>query len=483
MKLKTGPLLVIGLLVLLVGLSVTLTPAPPPSQGAHDHDHEAEEAEHAEETKSKEPPKPKLEDLKKAIASNNAMAQGEALKTLTEVAATTRSEQELKPIREYLLTLLVHDSEQVRQAAVGMLSTMQQRPDQELMRRLAQRDPSPGVRHAAILALARYPAGGPAEQTLRQLSRDPDAGIRSVAIVSLTQMLSSAGKAGNEELVKLLGQPDNDASAQAALKFHHQGATALPVLIKALQTSPDGRARHAAAMCIGLICAGYNPSIEKFARQAQVTHRQDFGHTKSNPAGVAPLIAALQKDPDPMVREVSAQGLGYLGDEKAAAPLAVALRDPDAYVRRRAAAALITVPAGSVVAELSTVATGDKVAEVRQFAVEALGWVGTSNVLPALHRSTQDKDAAVRRRAAIELGRLADPSSLEVLSAMLGDSADPDPDVRWAAVTAIGKLHDRRAQHILVRALSDTSPQVSNSAERALQRLGVARQESEGYEG
>ena len=89
----------------------------------------------------------------------------------------------------------------------------------------------------------------------------------------------------------------------------------------------------------------------------------------------------------------------------------------------------------------------------------------------------------VRRYAAIELGRIADPSSLQALSGMLGARPDPDSDVRWAAVVALGRLHDRRATSVLVQALSDPSPQVQNSAERALQRLGVKTQEQAGYEG
>jgi HEAT repeat protein len=480
MKMKTGPLLVVGVLILLVGLTVFLTPAPPPPSDGHDHEHEHEKA--ADKPKAKEPEKPSLAQIKQMLAGNDGHAVSEAFERLQALVAMSRKPQDRAPVAAYVTTLLKDPREAVRANAVGLLSAMND-TDYRPLAALAKGDPSPNVKEAAITALANYEAGGPVEQLLRELSKHPDAGIRAAAVMSLTQLLSRSGQAGNDALALLLGQFDNDASAKAAMKFVAQADKALPTLIKTLQTSPSGPARHAAAMCIGLICAGYNPQIDKFAKQAQVTHRQEYGHKPSNLAGLEPLIRCVQTDPYAPAREIAAQGLGYLGDERAAKPLAAALKDPDAYVRRRAASALVTVPARSVVPELSEAATRDKVWEVRRFAVEALGWVGDPSAIPALNQATTDAVAEVRRYAAIQLGRIADPASLEALSAMLDSTPDPDPDVRWAAVVALGKLKDRRAEKVLVQALSDPSPQVSNSAERALQRLGIATQEQAGYEG
>ena len=58
---------------------------------------------------------------------------------------------------------------------------------------------------------------------------------------------------------------------------------------------------------------------------------------------------------------------------------------------------------------------------------------------------------------------------------------------RGAAVLAAGNLRDKQAQDALVAAMNDSSPQVANAAERALQRLGVAKRKLEpserGYTG
>ncbi|MEN6544772.1 MAG: HEAT repeat domain-containing protein [Armatimonadia bacterium] len=500
MKIKTGTLLIAGALILLVGLTILLAPAPPPSTAGHDKEAEAKAEEQAKEKEKKkeEAPKVTLAQIKSMISSEDSHGVQKGLEELQKMVVTQRDAQLRKPMVDYVMTLARTDRrEQVRAGAVGILQGVEGLEPEPIIA-ISKTDRSPDVRKAALLALAKFPPGGVVEQTLRQYAKDPDPGLRSMAIISLTQMLAASGKAGNEQLVMLLGQPDNDASAKAALTLHAQGTPALPFLIKTLYESKLGPQRHAAAMCIGLICAGYNPSIDIFARQAQTTHRQIMGDRKANLTGLQPLLWALKNDPYPATREIAAQGLGYLGDATAAAPLAAALKDPDAYVRRRAAAALITVPAAPVVPQIASAATTDKVPEVRRFAVEALGWVGSPAVVPALNQATLDRDASVRRDAAIQLGRIAAPakeakqaplapevatSIVQSLSAMLDETADPDPDVRWAAVVALGKLHDKASQRVLVRALSDPSPQVSNSAERALQRLGVARQESEGFEG
>lgn len=478
MKLKTGPLLVIGGLILMVGLAVVLAPAPPPEHAEEKH----QEPEKTSSKSNKTPPKFTLAQLKAGMAgADPKLPPEQALERLQDTIFGTRDAATRAPYIEYATQLAKSSPrESVRTNATGLLGSLPS-SDPALFIGIAKTDKSPDVRRVAILSLGKSASNVAAQQALEQFINDPDPGLRTAAMISLTQLLSVSGKAGNEALVRLLGQMDNDASAQAAMKLNERNVNALPVLIPALYSAKSGPAREAAAMVIGLICSGYNPSIDEFARQAQVTHRQTSSHNAANLTGLQPLLWAL-KDSYAPTREVAAQGLGYLGDERAAKPLAVALKDPDAYVRRRAAAALITVPAKSVIAELSDAALKDTVPEVRRFAVEALGWVGNTTAVSALNEATKDKSPMVRRYAAVQLGKIADPVSLQALSNLLGDKGDPDADVRWAAVVALGKLKDKRAERALVECLADPSPQVANSAERALQRLGIARQEQAGFQ-
>lgn len=480
-RVKIGPLLVVGALVVLVGVAVLLSPTPAPKPETP-----AADAEHSDKPKEAEKaPALDLAQVRKLIASADPHEQLDAVKLIQEGYQKASADEQVAAIALLKDEVLKGDLEAARVSALNTLRAVKQ-ADTEMYINLAKADHSPGVREAAIDALGAIPDDVQVTGVLRSLAQDPDPGIRSAATRSLTVNLGNSSTAGVADLCALLGMTDNDMAAQAAMRLQQRSLkdpTVVPAVIKTLRTSASGPQRHGAALVLALACAGFNPSIDAFAKAAHVTHRQEFGERKSNLAGLQPLIEALQKDPYAPTREIAAQGLGYLGDVRAAKPLAAALKDSDSLVRRRAAAALVTVPAETVVPELSATVATDKDPEVRRFAVQALGWIATPAVAPALVKATQDQVAAVRQEAAVELGKLqlTDTSALDALTSLL-DKRDPDADVRWAAVVALGKLNDRRAEQVLVRALSDPSPQVQNSAERALQRLGIARREQAGFQ-
>lgn len=337
-------------------------------------------------------------------------------------------------------------------------------------------DPSPAVRQSVAGALTAAAPGPLRDQLLKKLLTDPDPGVKSTAVKSRSLILAAEKAPGAlGALIASLGNPEGDASAQAALQLIVKGgdspSSVLPYLISAFNTSRNPRQRHSIAMCIAMICAGTNPSQQRFAKVTRSTHVYAFRLHPAVREGVPTLIKGLS-DPDPYVREICAQGLGYIGDERAALPLAKALSDKEASVRRRAAAALATVPAKAAQPALERAAIKDPDPDVRRYAVEALGWIEDSSVVPTLIAATRDPSERVRRYAAAELGRRKAPESLEALLAL---AQDPSPDVRWQAVVAVGELRDKRAVDLLVRALDDPAPQVANAAERALQRLGIAR--------
>ncbi|MCX7598877.1 MAG: HEAT repeat domain-containing protein, partial [Armatimonadetes bacterium] len=337
-------------------------------------------------------------------------------------------------------------------------------------------DPSPAVRQSVAASLTSAAPGPLREELLKKLLADPDPGVKSAAVKSHSLLLAAQKAPGAlGALIASLGNPEGDASAQAAIQLIVKGgdspSAVLPYLITAFNESRNPRQRASIATCIAMICAGTNPSQERFAKVTRSTHVYAYRLHPAVKEGVPVLIKGLS-DPDTYVREICAQGLGYIGDERAALPLAKALSDKEPAVRRRAAAALATVPAKAAQPALERVALKDPDPDVRRYAVEALGWIEDTSVVPALIAATRDPSARVRRYAAAELGRRKAPESLDALLAL---AKDPDPDVRWQAVMAVGELRDKRAIELLVRCLDDPSPQVANAAERALQRLGIAR--------
>jgi len=337
-------------------------------------------------------------------------------------------------------------------------------------------DSSPAVRQSVAAALTAAKPGPVRDKVLAKLLADPDPGVKSAAVRSRSLILSAQKAPGAlGALIASLGNPEGDASAQAAIQLIVKGgdspSSVLPYLISAFDASRNPRQRASIATCIAMICAGTNPSQQRFARVTHSTHVYAFRLHPAVRDGVPTLIKGLS-DPDPYVREICAQGLGYIGDERAAVPLAKALSDKEASVRRRAAAALCTIPAKAAQAALERAARKDPDQDVRRYAVEALGWIEDSSVVPALIAATRDPSERVRRYAAAELGRRKAPESLDALLAL---AKDPSADVRWQAVMAVGELRDKRAVDLLVRLLDDPAPQVANAAERALQRLGIAK--------
>ncbi len=373
----------------------------------------------------------------------------------------------------------------VRQMATRGVGTAFDRLEvaRELLKKLAE-DPDPQIRQTVAEVLRDAKATRARDELLKWLSKDADAVVRGVATrVRIEIAAAQAGPEAIKEIVSCLGRSEGDASAQAAIQLIVKGGErpkdVLPYLIEALRTSNDGRQRHAAALCIAMICAGENPQQQKFGRLARTTKKTAVRLHKAVVEGVQPLIEALN-DPDPYVREVAAQGLGYIGDERAAPALARALSDSVVWVRRRAASALVTVPAKKAQKALERAAIHDSDATVRRYAVEALGWIEDESVIPTLIAATKDANARVRRFAAQELGRRKARQALDALISLFDD---PDEDVRWQAVLAVGKLRDPRAIDALVKALDDPAPQVANAAERALQRLGIAKRKEKYLKG
>jgi HEAT repeat protein len=144
--------------------------------------------------------------------------------------------------------------------------------------------------------------------------------------------------------------------------------------------------------------------------------------------------------------------------------------DPDPYVRRRAAAALIVVPPDGVQDQLKQSALHDPSPDVRRFAVEAMSNLKGDEAGYAVAACLRDPDAQVRLYACEVLKKIGTRKQTDALLRLF---EDPDEDVRWKAVDAVAQFADPAAKDALIAALSDPSARVAQAAERGVHRLGI----------
>jgi HEAT repeat protein len=400
-----------------------------------------------------------LQDLAKTLPEISGMDLKDAITEVIAVAKKSGNDEQVRAAAAGILASVMGSSQDASNAVVALAG-----------------DQSPKVREAVVRSLTNPAAGAVAAGLLAKLTKDPDPGVKAAAIESQSAMLATSTAPGAiGELIVQLGNPEGDASAQAAIRLIIKGGenfqSVLPYLVTAYGGSKSARQRTAIIEVVGLICMGTNPSQLAFAKQSHATHVQAVRLHPAVKEGLPVLVQGLG-DPDPYVREAACQGLGYLGDDRAAAPLGKALRDPDPYVRKRAASALVLVPGQAAMAQLNDAALKDQDPDVRRYAVEAVGRIDDPTAVQILIAATKDPSEPVRRYAATELGRRQATEALDALIALCNDK---DPDVRWQTVLAIGALQDKRATDALVSRLDDPSPEVANAAERALQRLGISK--------
>jgi len=191
------------------------------------------------------------------------------------------------------------------------------------------------------------------------------------------------------------------------------------------------------------------------------------------------LMRAL-RDPDPFVRQLTADALGDFraGRALAAGTLGELLSDADPHVRRSAAEAMrgLGGGAGRIVPAL-TKALRDPDARIRAACAGVLGGVGADaeSAAPALTECLTDASADVRGAAAGALGSVgagaknAGPALIKLLS-------DPEIAVRRAAAGALGEIDVDGAAAVgpLLECLKDRDELLVRSAAKALGRLGPA---------
>lgn len=343
-----------------------------------------------------------------------------------------------------LLAMLeqAHDSE--LRALVLVLGWLE---EPEVQRTLAQLLGQPAVRKAVVEALVRH-GTGVTELLIERLYAE-ELETRQAAVIAL-------GRIGDPHAVPALIESLNDDPELVSVAADALGAIG------------DRRAFEALLGLIGHPA----PAV----RQAVVGALNSLGHPE-----LAAHVAILLRDSNPYVRESAVKIAGYFGYPNCIDHMLECCNDPDERVCRAAVEHLPYFDEPRVLSQL-THALGNKAPGVRAAAARALaqiertqalefllaalhdndGWVryfaarsigqqGNSEALEAIHQLAQSDPASFVRIAAMEaLGQIGSSQVVPMLVPFLDGH---DPDLTRAALQALGMIRHPEAlpplEHIL----------------------------------
>jgi HEAT repeat protein len=208
------------------------------------------------------------------------------------------------------------------------------------------KDRNPELRRTAAQSLGKI-ARKEAVPALVEALRDPDAGVRRHAAWALGMIGADALGPDRSPLAALLFDADPGVREAAATALGMTGDTqaGIELLLERLQepgTLSDSK-RLAAASLGGMEARSAVTALIRLLSDPDARVRRwaaaALGEIADEQA-VKPLGALLMKDPDPGVRLEAAFRLGKFGGSAARPVLTVALKDADEDVRRIAAAGL-----------------------------------------------------------------------------------------------------------------------------------------------
>ncbi len=267
---------------------------------------------------------------------------------------------------------------------------------------------------------------------------------------------------------------DSSRREHAAQELIRLDSDALPALLEALQTRDQNlliiyeqilvRIPSASQTLIQVLGTAH-PIIR--ARVADV-----LGIRKDKSA-VPALLDALSGEFF-TVRARAAIALGKIGDLKAVEPLLRALKDPEDDVRIGACLGLGYFKAPSTFDEITNVLLDDPKIEVRQSAAKALGNTGHPEAVPLLMEALRDPFWWYERE--MQAGDLFD--AIEKMGAMAVEALiaalkDNEGAVRKYAAMLLGRIGDERAIEPLGMALYDLHHDVGKVSAESLVNFGV----------
>lgn len=199
---------------------------------------------------------------------------------------------------------------------------------------------------------------------------------------------------------------------------------------------------------------------------------------------VEPILARLEAEPDPQVREALLRALAHLRAPRAVPALLKDVGSDRAQVAAAAAVALEKTVAEHGLAEglreqaveillarHKAMASRSASAPLREALLRAMGAVGSPTFVPVLRASLTDEVATVRLAAVHALGELGDADAADAVLPLMND---PDRGIRRAAIVAVALLSGpEHLAEIMDRTLpaTEADPGVRKQAEDEAARI------------
>jgi HEAT repeat protein len=178
-------------------------------------------------------------------------------------------------------------------------------------------------------------------------------------------------------------------------------------------------------------------------------------------------LVRLLNHRNPDIQYEAAEALGEIGDVTTMGPLAALLEgETISGVRWKASEALARIGAPAVESLITALSHPDE--DVRWKAAIALGEIGSEKAINPLIHLLSDEDRFVKSRAALALGMIGKPA-MEPLTYALRHG---DGNMRWGAAIALGKVKDPDSVEPLILALADKYENVRAEAAASLAAIG-----------
>ncbi|MDD2921180.1 MAG: HEAT repeat domain-containing protein [Anaerolineales bacterium] len=263
----------------------------------------------------------------------------------------------------------------------------------------------------------------------------------------------------------------------AEIFFFSKDKAAIPALLEALKGEYFTVRSRAAFALANMDDARVIPYLLPLLKDAEAEVRSAACMSIAkfrDPSTFDDIANILLDDPKLETRQSAARALGDTKHPAAIQYLMEALRDSIWWFEREHAVAdLLTAieKMGYASVEPLLESLADKEATVRKFAAIALGQIGDPRAIEELGMALYDLHNEVRKAAADSLAKFGAPTMDYFIEAL----QHPEPPVRENAVIGLAKIQDARVGGVLIEALRDPERNVRKQALIALDNLRERR--------